>query len=90
MFFSGGHYRQPIAFDDDAMAQAAARVAGIREAARRLVDGPSPEDMAVHREAFFDALADDFNTARALATSPRGSTRRTSAPASAGPTSRTC
>ena len=67
MFFSAGHYRQPIAFDDDAMAQATARVAGIREAARRLVDGPSPQDMAVHREAFFDALADDFNTARALA-----------------------
>jgi cysteinyl-tRNA synthetase len=67
MFFAGGHYRQPIAFDDDAMAQATARIAGIREAARRLVDGASPEDMAVHREAFFDALADDFNSPRALA-----------------------
>jgi cysteinyl-tRNA synthetase len=67
MYFSSGHYRQPIAFDDDAMAHAANRVAGIREAARRLFDGESPEDMAVHRDAFFDALADDFNTARALA-----------------------
>jgi cysteinyl-tRNA synthetase len=66
MFFSSGHYRQPIAFDDDSMRAATARMAGIREAARRLVDGPSPDDMAVHREAFFDALADDFNTARAL------------------------
>jgi cysteinyl-tRNA synthetase len=66
MFFAGGHYRQPIAFDDDAMRAATARVAGIREAARRLADGPSPPDMAVHRDAFFDALADDFNTARAL------------------------
>ncbi len=28
---------------------------------------PSPESLAPHREAFFDALADDFNTARALA-----------------------
>jgi cysteinyl-tRNA synthetase len=66
MFFSAGHYRQPIAFDDDSMRAATARVAGIREAARRLADGPSPPDMAVHKDAFFDALADDFNTARAL------------------------
>jgi len=66
MFFAGGHYRQPIAFDDDSMRAATGRVAGIRETARRLVDGPSPPDMAVHREAFFDALADDFNTALAL------------------------
>jgi cysteinyl-tRNA synthetase len=66
VFFSGGHYRQPIAFDDASMQAAANRAAGIREAARRLVDGPSPPDMAEHREAFFAALADDFNTARAL------------------------
>ncbi len=66
MFFAGGHYRQPIAYDDDNMAQAAARVRRIREAARHLHDGPSPPEMAVHREAFFDALADDFNTAAAL------------------------
>jgi cysteinyl-tRNA synthetase len=66
MFFASGHYRQPIAFDDDSMRAATARVAGIREAARRLLDGPSPEDMAVHKERFFDALADDFNTAKAL------------------------
>jgi cysteinyl-tRNA synthetase len=66
MFFASGHYRQPIAFDDDSMRAATARVAGIRETARRLVDGPSPEDMAVHKDAYFDALADDFNTARAL------------------------
>jgi cysteinyl-tRNA synthetase len=66
MFFASGHYRQPIAFDDASMTAATQRVAGIRETARRLVDGPSPDDMAVHRERFFDALADDFNTARAL------------------------
>ena len=41
--------------------------AGIREAGRRLVAGDSPEDLAPLRDAFFDALADDFNTARALA-----------------------
>jgi cysteinyl-tRNA synthetase len=67
LFFAGGHYRQPIVFAPDTLAAAAGRLSRIREAARRLVDGPSPEDMAVHRDAFFAALADDFNTARALA-----------------------
>ena len=66
MFFAGGHYRQPIAFDDERMEQATANVRRIREAARGLSDGESPADMAVHRDAFFDALADDFNTAAAL------------------------
>ncbi|HWJ09008.1 MAG TPA: cysteine--tRNA ligase, partial [Nocardioides sp.] len=42
MFFVGGHYRGPLAFDDDAMAQAGARVRRVREAARRLADGASP------------------------------------------------
>ena len=42
MFFVSGHYRQPIQFDDTTMAQAAANVRRVREAARRLVPGPSP------------------------------------------------
>jgi cysteinyl-tRNA synthetase len=67
MFFVGGHYRGPLAFDDDAMAQAAARVRRVREAGRRLVDGPSPADMASYKERFFEALRDDFNTPAALA-----------------------
>jgi cysteinyl-tRNA synthetase len=67
LFFAGGHYRQPIVFAPETLAAAAGRLRGIREVARRLVDGPSPEDLAVHRDAFFAALADDFNTARALA-----------------------
>jgi cysteinyl-tRNA synthetase len=67
MYFSGGHYRQPVAFDDDAMAQAAARVRRVRDAGRRLVDGPSPADMASFKERFFEALRDDFNTPAALA-----------------------
>jgi cysteinyl-tRNA synthetase len=41
--------------------------ARIREAGRHLVPGPSPAALAPHREAFFDALADDFNTTKALA-----------------------
>jgi cysteinyl-tRNA synthetase len=67
MYFSGAHWRQPMEFDDDRLAEAAARAAGIREAARGLVDGPSPEWSAPLRERFFDALARDFNTPRALA-----------------------
>ena len=39
----------------------------IREAARRLEPGaPSPEDLAPLVERFWDALADDFNTPKAL------------------------
>jgi cysteinyl-tRNA synthetase len=67
MFFVGGHYRQPIQFDETTMAQAAASVRRVREAARRLVPGPSPEAMAPFKERFFAALADDFNTPTALA-----------------------
>jgi cysteinyl-tRNA synthetase len=67
LYFAGGHYRQPIAFSDDRLDAAAGGVRRIREAGRRLVPGASPEALAPHREAFYDALADDFNTARALA-----------------------
>ena len=38
-----------------------------RGAARRLEPGPSPDWSGPLREEFFDALADDFNTPRALA-----------------------
>ena len=67
MYFVGGHYRQPIAYSRERLDAAAASVARVREAGRRLVAGDSPEDLAPLRDAFFDALADDFNTARALA-----------------------
>jgi cysteinyl-tRNA synthetase len=67
MFFVGGHYRQPIQFEDATMTQAAANVRRLREAARRLVPGPSPDDLAPLKERFFAALADDFNTPAALA-----------------------
>jgi cysteinyl-tRNA synthetase len=67
MYFSGAHWRQPMEFDDERLAEAAARAAGIREAARGLVGGASPEWSGRLRERFFDALARDFNTPRALA-----------------------
>jgi cysteinyl-tRNA synthetase len=66
MYFASGHYRQPIAFDDERMEQATANVRRIREAARGTVRGPSPPEWRHHTEAFFDALAEDFNTAAAL------------------------
>src|SRR5438270_3596820 len=67
MYFCGGHYRQPIDFDEERLAEAAARNQRIAEAARRLRRGPSPAFSPPLRERFFDALANDFNTARALA-----------------------
>jgi cysteinyl-tRNA synthetase len=66
MYFSGGHYPQPVAYSDAALEQAQASVQRVREAARRLHEGPSPEEMAPLRDRFFDALAEDFNTAAAL------------------------
>ena len=67
MYFCGGHYRQPIEFDDQRLDEAAARVRRIREAARRLASGASPDWSASRRGRFFDALAKDFNTPAALA-----------------------
>jgi cysteinyl-tRNA synthetase len=67
LYFTGGHYRQPIVFSDERLAEAERSAARIREAGRRLSPGESPEELAPLRDAFFDALADDFNTARALA-----------------------
>jgi cysteinyl-tRNA synthetase len=66
LYFSAGHYRQPLAFTPKALEAAGNAARRIREAARRLGDGESPAELAVHRDAFFDALAEDFNTARAL------------------------
>jgi cysteinyl-tRNA synthetase len=66
-FFNEGHYRQPLAFSRERLGDAARRVERIRDVGRRLVPGDSPPELAAHRDAFFDALADDFNTPRALA-----------------------
>jgi cysteinyl-tRNA synthetase len=67
LYFSAGHYRQPLAFSDEGLEAARAAAGRIREAGRRVGEGDSPADMEPLRDAFFDALADDFNTARALA-----------------------
>ncbi|HTP18448.1 MAG TPA: cysteine--tRNA ligase [Solirubrobacteraceae bacterium] len=67
MYFCGGHYRQPVEFDEERLSEARARVERIAEAARRLTPGPSPTWSAPLHERFFDVLADDFNTPAALA-----------------------
>ena len=67
LYFAGGHYRQPIVFGEEQLRAAAAGVARIREAARRLVPGESPVALRPLRDRFFDALAEDFNTPSALA-----------------------
>ncbi len=67
MYFCGGHYRQPIEFDEERLREAAVRVQRIKEAVRGMVARPSPPFSAPLHERFFDALANDFNTPRALA-----------------------
>ena len=65
--FVGGHYRQPLQFGEGPLADASGRVRRIREAARRLVDGASPQWSPPLLERFLAALADDFTTPAALA-----------------------
>jgi cysteinyl-tRNA synthetase len=68
MYLIGGHYRQPLAFGHAELSEADLRVRRIRNALTRVAPAePSPPEMARHRDAFFGALADDFNTPRALA-----------------------
>jgi cysteinyl-tRNA synthetase len=67
MYFAGAHYHQPMEYDEDRLEEASARAEGIRNTARGLVAGPSPAWSGPLRERFLDALANDFNTPKALA-----------------------
>ena len=68
MYFAGGHYRQPLAFSEEALEEAARSVDRIGELLRRLdPEAPAPEGMDAYVERFFDALADDFQTPAARA-----------------------
>jgi len=67
MYFVSGHYRQPLAYSQDALDEAAASVERVRDFARRL-DAEAPADgIEPYAERFFAALADDFNTPAARA-----------------------
>ncbi len=67
-YFTSGHYRQPIGYSGDALAEAQRSVDRLRELGRRLDrDAPAPEGQDAYAERFFDHLADDFNTPAARA-----------------------
>ena len=68
-FLISGHYRQPLSFDVDALEQAAARNERLRDFFRdaERVEGEADPYVDARREAFLAALADDFNTPRAMA-----------------------
>ncbi|MEX1142698.1 MAG: cysteine--tRNA ligase [Thermoleophilaceae bacterium] len=68
MYFVSGHYRQPIAFSGEALAEAGRAVERVRELCRRLDRAVAPPaELDGYAERFFDALADDFNTPAARA-----------------------
>ena len=66
MYFIGGHYRGPLAFSEEALDEGGRAVERVRDLIRRLDPDAGPsEGMDEYAERFFDALADDFNTAEA-------------------------
>ncbi len=68
-FLISGHYRQPLQFSARALEQAASRNERIRDFFRSAdsPDGAADEFVTQRREDFLVALADDFNTPRAMA-----------------------
>ncbi len=66
-YLISGHYRQPLAFSDEQLQEAAARVDRIRNYFRDAPSGQPDEFLREKRQAFLDALADDFNTPQAFA-----------------------
>ena len=69
-YLISGHYRQPLEFSERALAEAGARAERIRNFVLDLPDSAEEgedEFVTATRESLLDALADDFNTPRALA-----------------------
>ena len=66
-YLISGHYRQPLAFSDEQLQEAAARVERIRNYLRVAPSGEPDAFLRDRRQAFLDALADDFNTPQAFA-----------------------
>jgi cysteinyl-tRNA synthetase len=67
-FLISGHYRQPLAFSEGALEQAVARTQRLRDFFRSQheVDGEEAPRVSAARQEFEEALADDFNTPRAM------------------------
>ncbi|MCO5315200.1 MAG: cysteine--tRNA ligase [Solirubrobacterales bacterium] len=66
-YLISGHYRQPLAFGEAQLEEAAARVERLRNFLRENPPGEEPEPAAASAaDRFRDALADDFNTPRAM------------------------
>ena len=66
-YLISGHYRQPLAFSDEQLQEAAARVERIRNYFRDAPPGEPDEFLRDRRQAFLDALANDFSTPQAFA-----------------------
>jgi cysteinyl-tRNA synthetase len=66
-YLISGHYRRPLAFSDELLKEAEARVDRIRNYFRDAPAGEPDEFLSDRRQAFLDALADDFNTPQAFA-----------------------
>jgi cysteinyl-tRNA synthetase len=66
-YLASGHYRQPLAFSDEQLSEAAARVDRIRNYLRDAPAGELDPLLVEKQQAFLDALADDFNTPQAFA-----------------------
>jgi len=66
-YLASGHYRQPLVFSDEQLGEAAARVDRIRNYLRDAPGGEPDRFVVEKRQAFLDALADDFNTPQAYA-----------------------
>ncbi|HET8975499.1 MAG TPA: cysteine--tRNA ligase [Solirubrobacterales bacterium] len=66
-YLGSGHYRQPLAFSDELLEEAKARVEGIRNYLRDAPAGDPDPFLRERREEFLAALADDFNTPKAYA-----------------------
>ena len=68
MWLVGAHYRKPVAYTEETLADAGRAAARVREVARRLDPGAAAAaELDQLAERFFDHLADDFNTAAARA-----------------------
>ena len=63
VFFLSGHWRKPIDFSEETMAQAQARVETLRNA---FTQQPARKNLSAWDD-FSDALEEDFDTPRALA-----------------------